>query len=337
VGDLQRLAGWRKDPLVAHAAEAGLAIGFHDPSASAQLRRALRSKDSTETLRVLPWLLEAGDAETLAWAVQAVTARRASEDVTPDLRPQIVRELATMPEGRGRAPLEQIAAQGAGNDWLQAWVSVALLELGDSARLAAVGAAIAKTDWALDRPGLKYYWSRIRPVVSLVAGAALGAPVSPQQIAQVVGNMAAQELARARGKADDRELTSIQLRWQAAAALGHVDDPAAVATLLQLLDDSELSVRMSAATALAVSPNAGAIDGIVHGMTIDFGGENGVSRGPEVRAALLRSAVLRFPQDARTHRLCLSAVEDGDPGVRFIAAVALAGSPPAANPPLSTP
>ena len=324
VGDVKRLAGWRKDPRVVHAAEAALAIGFHDASAAEQLRRALRSKDSEETLRVLPSLLEAGDSESLAWAIEAVTARRANEDTKPDLRPQIVRELAAMPAARGRTPLAQIAAQGAGNDWLQAWVAVALLELGDSTQLAAVRAAIAKTDWTLDRPGLKYYWSRIRPVVSLVAGAALGAPVSPQQIAQVVGNMAAQELARARGNADDRELASVQLRWQAAGALGRVDDPAAATTLRQLLDDSELSVRMSAAAALAVSPNAEAIDGIVHGMTIDFGGENGVSRGPEIRAALLRSAVLRFPQDARTRRLCLGAVDDGDPGVRFIAAVALA-------------
>jgi hypothetical protein len=336
VGDLQRLAGWRKDSRVVHAAEAALAIGFHDASASEQLRRALRSKDSEETLRVLPSLLEAGDAEALGWAIRTVTARRASEDITPDLRPQIVRELATMPDGRGRAPLEQIAAQGAGNDWLQAWVATALLELGDSGQLPAVRAAIAKTDWTLDRPGLKYYWSRIRPVVNLVAGAALGAPVSPQQIAQVVGNMAAQELARARGNADDRELATVQLRWQAAGALGRVDDPAAADALRLLLDDRELSVRMSAAAALAVSPNAGAIDGIVRGMTIDFGGENGVSRGPEIRAALLRSAVLRFPQDARTQRLCLGAAGDGDPGVRFIAAVALAGRPPAGNLSLST-
>ena len=83
-------------------------------------------------------------------------------------------------------------------------------------------------------------------------------------------------------------------------------------------------------------PNAEAIDGIVHGMTIDFGGENGVSRGPEIRAALLRSAALRFPQDARTRRLCLGAADDGDPGVRFIAAVALAGRPLAGNLSLST-
>ncbi|HUJ44340.1 MAG TPA: HEAT repeat domain-containing protein [Opitutaceae bacterium] len=336
VGDLKRLAGWRKNPQVLQAAEAALAIGFHDASAAQQLRRALGSKNSEETLRVLPSLLESGDAESLAWAIRMVTARRASEDITPDLRPQIVRELASMPGGRGRAPLEQIAVQGAGNDWLQAWVSVALLELGDSPQLAAVRAAVVKTDWTLDRPGLKYYWSRIRPVVSLVAGAALGAPVSPQQIAQVVGNMAAQELARARGNADDRELASVQMRWQAAAALGRVDDPAAATTLLQLLDDRELSVRMSAATALAVSPNAEAVDGIVHGMTVDFGGENGVSRGPEIRAALLRSAVLRFPQDARTRRLCLGAADDADPGVRFIAAVALAGRQPAAGLSLST-
>ena len=323
VPDLQRLAGWRKDPLIAQSAEAALAIGFHDPAATERLRRVLRSKLEDDVLRVLPLLLEDGDAETIAWSVRAVTARRASEDTKPDLRPQIVREFANLPDGRGRAPLAQIAAQGAGNDWLQAWVAVALLELGDASQLAAVNAAVPKTDWVLDRPGLKYYWSRIRPVVSLVAGAAMGAPVSPMQIAQVVGNMAAQELARARGNADDRELMSLQMRWQAAAALGRVNDPAAVAMLVRLLDDPELSVRMNAATALAVSPNADAIAGIVRGMAVDFGGENGVSRGPAIRAALVRSAVLRFPGDPRTHQLCLNAAADHDPGVRFIATAAL--------------
>jgi hypothetical protein len=311
VGDLHRLAGWRKDPHVAESAEAALAIDFHDPAAAGRLRRELRSKNPEDVLRVLPLLLEAGDAETVGWAVRTVVARRSSEDVNPDLRPQIVRELAAMPEHRGRAPLEQIAAQGAGNDWLQAWVAVALLELGDASELPAVQAAVAKTDWTLDRPGIKYYWSRIRPFVSLAAGAALGAPVAP----------------RPRGRASDRELVSVQMRWQAASALGFTDDPAAVTTLIQLLDDGELSVRMSAAAALAVSPNAGAIAGLVHAMAVDYGGEAGVSRGPEIRAALLRSAVLRFRQNPRTHQLCLNAADDQDPGVRFIAAVALAEAP----------
>ncbi len=327
LGDLHRLEGWRKDPQVAEAAEAALAVNFHDAAAAGRLRRALHSKNSDEVMRVLPLLLEAGDAETQEWAVHTVTARRSSEDINPDLRPQIVRELAAMPEGRGRALLERIAAQGAGNDWLQAWVAVALLELGDGTQLPAVRAAVAKTHWTLDRPGLKYYWSRIRPFISLAAGAALGAPVSPRQIAQVVGNLASQELARVRGKASDRELVSIQMRWQAAAALGHVDDPAAVALLSQLLDDSEPSVRMSAAAALAVSPNAEALAGIVHALNVDFGGENGVARGPEIRAALLRSAVLRFPGNPRTHQLCVDAAADADPGVRFIASAVLAENP----------
>ncbi len=323
VADLQRLAGWRKDPHVAEAAEAALAIGFHDAGAAGRLRRVLHSRNADDALHVLPWLLEAGDPETLAWAVHTVTAHRAAEDTTPDLRPQIVRELAGMPEGAGRPLLEQIANQGAGNDWLQAWVSVALLELGDTSRLPAVLAAVDKTDWTLDRVGLKYYWSRIRPVVQLAAGAALGAPVSPQQIAQVVGNMAAEELARARGNADDRELTSVQLRWQAAAALGRVNDPAAAAALIHLLDDRELSVRTNAATALAISPSADVLPGIVRGMALDFGEDDGVSRAPAIRAALLRSAVLRFPGDPRTRHLCQQASADDDAGVRFIADAAL--------------
>ena len=80
---------------------------------------------------------------------------------------------------------------------------------------------------------------------------------------------------------------------------------------------------MSAATALAMSPSADALSGIVRGMTVDFGADSVLSRGPAIRGALLRSAVLRFPHDLRTRQLCLAASGDGDAGVRFIADAAL--------------
>jgi HEAT repeat protein len=99
--------------------------------------------------------------------------------------------------------------------------------------------------------------------------------------------------------------------------------PEAANELMALLEDPELSVRMSAARALAVHSDARSLDGIARAFALDFGEENGVSRGPEVRAALLRSALLQFPDDPRTRALCRTALADADAGVRFIAAVAL--------------
>lgn len=324
VPTLQRLVKWRQDERVAEAANAGLAIYFHEPAAAQRLRRQLDVKESEDTLRVLPWLLAAGDSATFDWSVQAVTGRRVEEATYPDLRPQVVRELTVLPEAAGRAALERIAAQGAGNDWLQAWVALALLELGDTSRLPAVLAAMANVDWTLDRPGLRYYWSRLQPYLSAAAGMAMGGTVSPKQIAQLIANTAMQELARRRANASDRAILSVQFRWQAAAVFGALDDPAAVTALIGLLEDEELSVRLSAASALAISPNAQAIAGIARALALDFGSENGLARAPQIRAALVRSAVLRFPDDPQTHALCAAAAADPDAGVRFIALVAMA-------------
>jgi hypothetical protein len=323
LASLQRLAKWKKDERVAANADAGLAMYFHEAAATQRLRRGLDVKESENTLRVLPWLLEAGDVATFEWAVRTVTGRRVEEATYPDLRPQVVRELAALPDGRGRAALEQIAAQGAGNDWLRAWVSLALLELGDASQFPVVLEAMSKVDWTLDRPGLKYYWSRLQPYVNLALNAAMGATVTPKQIAQLIANTALQELARRRANASDRVIVSVQFRWQAAVALGNIDDEAAVTALIGLLNDEELSVRLSAASSLAISPHAQAIAGIARALDLEFGSENGIARAPAIRAALVRSAVLRFPQDPRTTALCQQALGDSDPGVRFIATVAL--------------
>lgn len=320
---VQRLAKYRKDEVVVDAARIALASNFKDAGAIKSLRGELDSDDADRAMRMATALFNAGDEDTFQWAAETVTRRRPSDKQGADLRPRIVRELAVLQTDRAHQALKQISSEGAGNDWLQAWTSVALLELGDIDQLPQVGAAIDKTDWELDHAGIRTLWSRISPILNLAAGAFLGGAIDVQKVVQVVGGMVAAERTRFLQKATDRELLSGQLRWQAADALALSSDPGAVDELIALLDDPELAVRMSAARALAVHSDKQSLDGIARAFALDFGEENGVSRAPEIRSALLRSALLQFPDDPRTRALCQTALADPDSGVRFIAAVAL--------------
>lgn len=320
---VQRLARYRKDEVVVDAARIALASNFKDAGAIKSLRGELDSDDADRAMRMATALFSAGDEETFQWAAAIVTKRRPSDKQGADLRPRIVRELAVLHTDRAHQALTQISSEGAGNDWLQAWTSVALLELGDTDQLPQVSAAIDKTNWTLDRSGIRTLWSRISPILNLAAGVLLTGAIDVEKTIQVVGGMIAAERTRFLQKATDRELLSGQLRWQAADALALSTDPAAVDELMALLDDPELAVRMSAARALAVHSDRRSLDGIAKAFALDFGEENGVSRAPEIRSALLRSALLQFPDDPRTLALCNTALTDTDSGVRFIAAVAL--------------
>jgi len=110
-----------------------------------------------------------------------------------------------------------------------------------------------------------------------------------------------------------------QIRWQAADAFGATGVDETLPDLAALLLDERPVVRLSAARAFAVHRGDRAIDGYAAAFKTDFGEENGIPRAPEVRSALLRSALTRHPGDPRALELCRLAASDSDPGVRFIA------------------
>ena len=324
VAPLRDLAGWKKDPAVSLAALRGLAVGFKDEAAIKKIRGWLEDDSPEVQLKAENALLEAGDDAGYAWALDVITSTRDSESNRPDIRPRVVRDLVARRDDRSRKTLQQALKQGAGNDWLGAWIAIGLLEMGDGAQLGAARAAVHKSDWTLDRRGVMSVWREISPLVSMAAQAALTGTVDPRVVTRVVGNLIASERARVVQGGMDRNLVSLQIRWQACDAFAVVDDPAATAELIGLLSDPEPSVRLSAARSLAVQPGNAALDGIVKAFQADFGAEAGDPRTPEVRAALLRAALNRAPHDSRTRQLAKDATQDADAGVRFIGLVALA-------------
>jgi len=237
----------------------------------------------------------------------------------------VVRDLVELGGERSKATLSRALAEGAGNDWLDAWTRVALLELGDLSQLPAVEAALAKEDWTLDRRGFRSIWRAIKPFLQAAVGVlmsgGLGALSAIQQIRQaisLVGNFAVGERSRYLAKVDARKGASAQLRWQAAAAFGAARPKGAVKLLEQLLADEAPPVRLAAALELAELDDPAALDGVAKAFDLDYGGESGVSRTPEVRAALLRTAWIRAPKDARTSAMAKKASTDADGALRFI-------------------
>ena len=329
VEPLRRLA---KDsrPEVKLAAWRGLAVAFHDEGAIRSLRGELDDHDLEAQLRAAVVLFEVGDETGLKWAVDTIGRRRTSDAKQADIRPQVVRSLVELAGARARPTLEQALAAGTGNDWLEAWARVGLLELGDTSQMPAVTAAVDKTDWSLDPRGFRSIWRAIKPLILAAAQTVLtGGMAAPSAIDQVrhavqlISNFASGERGRYLANADARKAAIAQLRWQTADALAIAHPPGATHLLLRLVDDDVPAVRLSAARALAAVDAGDAIDGIVAAFGRDYGEEAGVSRTAEVRGALLRAAVIRFAKDRRVHELLDAGAADADPGVRFISLASL--------------
>jgi len=319
IGPLRDLAGRSNDDATREAAAHGLVVGFRDAEATARVRKLLEDGDAERRFRAAALLFEIGDPGAFDWAVDVVTDRRAAEDASPDIRARVTRDLFE----KGGAPavraLETIHQRGAGNDWLQAWVAVTLLEAGRLAYLPEVRAALGKEDWTLDRPGIKAWWGRVSPFLQIALQAALTGTVNVQQVAQVIGNLVASERSRYAQKSTLEDMLLAQIRWQAADAFGATGVNETLPDLSAMLLDERPVVRLSAARALAVHRGDRAIDSYAMALKADFGEENGIPRAPEVRSALLRSALTRHPGDPRALELCRLAASDSDPGVRFIA------------------
>lgn len=325
VEPLRRLAKWRQDPDTKQTALRALAVGFGDEAARKQLRQELDGSDPEEQLRAAQALYETGDAAAFDWAVDVITQRRSTDTKKPDIRALVVRDLVELGGDKAKVALTRALAEGPGNDWLVAWTQVALLELGDLSQLSKVEAALDKADWSLDHRGFRSIWRAISPFLQAAVGilmtGGVGAMTALQQIrkaVQLVGNFAAGERSRYLAKVDARLGATAQLRWQATEAIAAARPQNAVTVLERLLADEAPPVRMSAALALAELDEPEALAGLARAFALDYGAENGVSRTPEVRAALLRAAWLRSAHASETLEMARRATTDADGAVRFI-------------------
>jgi HEAT repeat protein len=140
-----------------------------------------------------------------------------------------------------------------------------------------------------------------------------------------VADFAFAERDRISGRSSERDARTGQFRWQLAAAMAAVDDPACLPVITALLEDEDSSVRLSAAYSLLGQSSPGTSDLLLQASQLDYGSEDGSSRNPEIQAALLRRMIRAFPQDPATSQAMKEAVASDSPSVRFMAMTAQLG------------
>ena len=248
------------------AAQRGLAVGFHDEDAIKALRRELSGKDEELELRAAQVLYELADEEAFAWAVDVITQRRTADAGGADVRGQVVRDLVELGGEPSRQALRAALDDGSRNEWIEAWIAVGLLELGDESVSPQVEAALMTDDWELDPRGVRSIWRAIKPFLVYAAQLAMTGGMSAmsstdqlRQVTSLIGNAVQGERARHLSKLDQRQSLTAQLRWQAADAIAAAQPEGSLRMLRTLLADTTPGVQGSAALALARSADAEAL------------------------------------------------------------------------------
>ena len=327
---LDKLSSRRTSLDVRQAAQRGLAVGYRDEGAIKALRRELSGKDEELELRAAQVLYELADEEAFEWAVDVITQRRTADAGGADVRGQVVRDLVELGGEPSRQALRAALDDGSRNEWVEAWIAVGLLELGDETVVSQVEASLTTDDWDLDPRGVRSIWRAIKPFLAYAAKLAVSGGMSAmssseqlRQVTSLIGNAVQGERSRHLSKLDQRASLTAQLRWQAADAIAKAQPEGALRMLRTLLADATPGVQSSAALALARSDDAEALpllaaayDSALTAADASLGHE------PELRATLVRSAVLTAPTADATRALLAKAASDPDPGVRFIALAA---------------
>jgi HEAT repeat protein len=322
---LEKLAARRNSLDVRQAAQRGLAVGFRDDDAIKALRRELSGKDEDLELRAAQILYELADEEAFEWAVDVITKRRTADAGGADVRGQVVRDLVELGGEPSRAALRAALDDGSRNEWVEAWIAVGLLELGDESVTAQVETALTTTDWELDPRGIRSIWRAIKPFLQYATQLAMSGGMSAmsstdqlRQVTSLIGNAVQGERARHLSKLDQRASLTAQLRWQAADAIATAQPEGAVRMLRTLLADPTPGVQLSAALALARIGDAEALPLLASAYDGALTGTADATNLPELRATLVRAAVVSSPTAEPTRALLAKAATDPDAGVRFI-------------------
>jgi HEAT repeat protein len=329
VEPLEKLSERRNSLDVRQAAVRGLAVGFKDDDAIKALRRELDGNDDELSLRAAQVLYELADEAAFEWAVDVITARRTANAGGPDVRGQVVRDLVELGGEPSREALRAALDEGSRNEWLEAWVAVGLLELGDEQVTSQVEAALTTDDWDLDPRGVRSIWRAIKPFLAYATQLAMSGGTSAissseqlRQVTSLIGNAVVSERSRHLAKLGQRESLTAQLRWQAADALGKAQPEGSVRLLRTLLADSTPGVQASAALALARSNDPEALPLLESAYGAALIADQSLPHLPELRATLVRAAVLHSRTAPATQALLAKAQTDPDAGVRFIALAA---------------
>jgi HEAT repeat protein len=314
VEPIRKLTGGMNAPEVKRAAKRALLLTFKDPAIVEVLRKDAKGgmmKTEDDKFFAATLLIRVGDEAGFAYAKDQLTKKKGgffSSNKETDYRPAIVQVLADFGGPPAIPVLQAGLALQKPDEWLRAYMAIALLELGDKTGIDDARRALGVSNWT---------HTRLRAAEGLAKhGDASGIPVL-KAMAQDPGF-----LKKAVDVIGGKEIDYDAMRAAIARSLGRMNLPDGVAVLATLVADKSEEVRLAAAYALAGMKDASALDAYGAAMAQDYGREGDRVRTPEVVAHLVRMATLQFGQDPRTKPLLDQAGKSEMATVRFLALVA---------------
>jgi len=314
-------------------ARTGLLLTFDDRSVVPMLEKQLKggafsTTTQQERLFAASLLMRAGEASGFAFAEKELTKKqkkglgklmKSSDDV--DLRPALVTALVRAGGNDAIRVLKSGSAKVKKESWLETWIAVGLLELGDTSQVNLAKAALGKPDWAFTTVRIATALAKngdldgVPALDTLYKSAASG--IEPDfgkaAVAFLVGDGSEYQSGE---KAKRARL--IALRRQIAWALAGIDQPQCVPILTTILSDSEPSVRVAAAYGIAGMDTADAASAVAAAMAVDYGSVKGRSRNPVIQAHLARAAGGRFADHEASRQVIEEGLASPFGSVRFL-------------------
>ena len=263
VPTLQKLSSGMMNSDFFPCSRTGLLLSFDDRSVVPMLEKQLKGGTFSTTtpherLFAASLLMRAGEASGFTFAEKELTKKQkkgfgkfmksSSDDV--DLRPALVTALVRAGGDQSIRVLKSSLVAVKKGTWLETWMAVGLLELGDTSQVKTAKAALGNPEWAFTTVRIATAlaengdFAGIPTLKTLYTSAASG--VEPDwgkaALAYVAGDGAHYESGE---KAKRARL--IRLRRQISSALAEIDQPQCVPIMITILGDAEASVRVAAA------------------------------------------------------------------------------------------
>ena len=300
---------------VERAAKRALLISFKDTEIVPVLEKDAKGgfgSNDDDKLFAGSLLIEARVDSGYAWAKEQLTKKQGGLSRFKKNKTDTLDEIVWVLKNRGGKKsipvLEAALPVRKPEDWLSAYIAVALLDLGDKS-----GAEVARM--ALNND--KWLSTRLEAIEGLAAnGDFSGLPVLEKLVADKNLFKKAGDLALGKFR------SAAAVKAAVAGSIADMDRAEGVDLLLRLLGDESDEVRTAAAYAFGRMKTPRAVEGLLAGLAVDYGKDRGRLRSPDVKAHLLRMALLRFPRSPKTRETITAAKDSEFLSVRFMAAAA---------------
>lgn len=314
------------DTYVQRAALKSLLVTFNDLTVVEILDKKLKSgfmsmNDPTDNLFAGLTLIQAHQVSGYEWAIEKLAPKKKGfnplkKNKEPDFRSQIVRTLVRFPSDESLVILRDAFTKYEDDEWIKTWIATGLLELGDASYIPFVKSKLQNAEWD---------FTSIRIATALAQhGHYDGIPVLNQLTLKEPPKKggAAKLFGALSGKSDttQNEKNKLErLKMQVANAVATINHPDGLPILRNLLMDSNIYVRSSAAYALTrMTIDQNLLPDYLLAFNTEFGQTQGRSRNPIIHSYLLRLGALKYPEQIQNSDFLNAAKNHPDPSIQFL-------------------